>query len=510
LTTAASLDSFTGAAAFAACDAIVAVDEQQRIVLFNPAAQRMFGYSAAETLGSPLSRLIPAALREPHAGHVADFARSGRTEARMGERGVVTALRANGELFAAEASISRAEVAGAGGASHCFIALLRDLQLEQRLQGQIDTLNRRMRAVFELAPVAIWITDTDHIVFANRACATLFGAADREALIGRSIYQLLAPQSCEAVRRTVARALQGAGGTSTIHERIARLDGHPRDVVIAIASLPDHGRTVVQMVITDISERERENRELERSRQRLRSLSASMVQAREDERRRIARELHDELGQRLTALKMELAGLEGAAAPDAPPGRIGAMLEMVDDTVAAVRRIATELRPLMLDDLGLNAAIEWLAHSWSRRMGVDVTLHLGAVDPAIDDAAGIALYRMVQEALTNIARHAHASKVCIELQQRGSALLLTVLDDGVGFDEASMFREGSHGLMGIRERALMLGGDLQIGNSPSGGGRLSVRLPLRADAPADRPARTPGEPPAAHTPRRRRAAKDKS
>jgi signal transduction histidine kinase len=186
------------------------------------------------------------------------------------------------------------------------------------------------------------------------------------------------------------------------------------------------------------------------------------------------------------------------------------MLEMVDDTVAAVRRIATELRPLMLDDLGLNAAIEWLAHSWSRRMGVDVTLHLGAVDPAIDDAAGIALYRMVQEALTNIARHARASKVCIELQQRGSALLLTVLDDGVGFDEASMFREGSHGLMGIRERALMLGGDLQIGNSPSGGGRLSVRLPLRADAPADRPARTPGEPPAAHTPRRRRAAKDKS
>ena len=132
-------------------------------------------------------------------------------------------------------------------------------------------------------------------------------------------------------------------------------------MVIAIASLPDHGRTVVQMVITDITERARESRELERSRRSLRRLSASMVQAREDERRRIARELHDELGQRLTALKMELSSLDGEAAGATRAGRIDAMLEMVDDTVATVRRIATELRPLMLDDLGLNAAIEWLA-----------------------------------------------------------------------------------------------------------------------------------------------------
>jgi signal transduction histidine kinase len=186
------------------------------------------------------------------------------------------------------------------------------------------------------------------------------------------------------------------------------------------------------------------------------------------------------------------------------------MLEMVDDTVATVRRIATELRPLMLDDLGLNAAIGWLADSWSRRMGVAVTLHLGAAEPAIDDAGSIALYRMVQEALTNIARHARATKVCIEVQQSGSDLLLTVLDNGVGFNEASMFREGSHGLMGIRERALMLGGELMIGNSPSGGGRVTVRLPLRADALPDQPPRAPREPPAAAPAHRRRATKDKT
>jgi len=202
----ASFDQLYGAAAYAACDAIVAVDEQQRIVMFNPAAQRMFGYSAAEALGSPLSRLIPADRREAHARHLGDFARSDRCEARMGELGFVTGLRANGERFSAEASISRAEFTGASGAGQVFIALLRDLELEQGLQQQIDLLNRRMRAVFELAPVAIWITDVDRIVFANCACAALFGASEREALIGRSIYDLLAPESCDAVRQTMAQA----------------------------------------------------------------------------------------------------------------------------------------------------------------------------------------------------------------------------------------------------------------------------------------------------------------
>jgi two-component system, NarL family, sensor histidine kinase UhpB len=164
---------------------------------------------------------------------------------------------------------------------------------------------------------------------------------------------------------------------------------------------------------------------------------------------------------------------------------------------------------LMLDDLGLNAAIEWLADSWSRRMGVAVKLHLHAADPALDDAVSIALYRMVQEALTNIARHAQASQVCIEMQQTGSELQLSVMDNGIGFDEASIYRDGSYGLVGMRERALMLGGKLEIGSSPKGGGRVTVHLPLRsaaAPAPATQPL-LEREVPAKRT---RRRSKDKS
>jgi signal transduction histidine kinase len=158
------------------------------------------------------------------------------------------------------------------------------------------------------------------------------------------------------------------------------------------------------------------------------------------------------------------------------------MLEMVDDTVASVRRIATDLRPMMLDDLGLNAAIEWLARDSARRMGIEIALELGEGDPPISAAATIAVYRMVQEALTNIARHAKATKVQVQIRCGPDELLLVVRDDGIGFGEQAMHREGSHGLMGIRERARILGGQLEIGNAAGGGGRIAVRLPMHRAA----------------------------
>ena len=172
------------------------------------------------------------------------------------------------------------------------------------------------------------------------------------------------------------------------------------------------------------------------------------------------------------------------SAGDSAAERIPAMLAMVDETVASVRRIATDLRPAMLDDLGLNAAIDWLARDAGRRMGVEVRLQLCGDDPKVGDAAAIALYRMVQETLTNIARHARATAVRIEIRCQRDELVLSVQDNGVGFSGAQIYREGSHGLMGIRERAWMLGGQIEIGNASSGGGCVTVRLPLRPRAPS--------------------------
>lgn len=462
----------------AAFEGIVTFDEDQRVVMINEAAQRMFRCDHADALGRPLSRFIPARLHDVHATHVRAFEASGATGLRMAERSALVGLRADGEEFPLEASVARVDIPGPAGARRYFTALLHDLSEVQRLKSEIDMLNSRMRDIFELAPVAIWITGYDRVIFANRACAELFGAADPAHLIGRSVYSLLQPESHARVRRMMAQALDKATPVPRVSEHIARLDGGVREVEIAAAELPNHGPTILQMVITDLTERRREGRSIERSRRELRQLSASLVNAREEERRRIARELHDELGQQLTALKMELTGLGAPPALGVPPERIVALCEMVDETVAAVRRIAADLRPLMLDDLGLIAAIEWLGRESARRFGIDIALHLGEADPPISEAASIALYRMVQEALTNIARHAHATRASIELQHQDDDLILTVQDDGVGLSETAVTTEGSHGLMGIRERAYMLGGTLEIGDACGGGGRITIRLPL--------------------------------
>ena len=462
----------------AAQEAVIVVDDAQCIVMTNPAAQRMFGYGAAEILGGHLSRLIPPHQRQAHAQHMRQFAEAGTIERSMGERSAVAGLRANGQSFPAAITICQVDVAGDPGPRRYFAALVCDLTENKGLRNELDDLGQRMRAIFDLSPVAIWITDLDHIVFANRACAALFGTATTRELIGRSIYGLLPPTSHDSLRRAVALALSGDHPVPIVKERIAQTDGSTRSVEMAVAALPDHGRTALQMVITDITRQSEEHRALELSRRQLRELSAGMVTSREEERRRIARELHDELGQRLTILKMEIANVPRPETGEATEVRRAAMLEMVDETINSVRRLATELRPLMLDDLGLNAAIEWLCQGWARRMGVAVQLRLDSDEPAAGQATGIAVYRMVQEALTNVARHARATKVRISLRREKASLVLEVRDNGVGFDEPSMFNVGSHGLMGIRERAYMLGGTLEIGNAAGGGGRIVVRLPF--------------------------------
>lgn len=459
----------------AALEGIVTIDGQMRIAMINPAAERMFGRAAAELLGRDLAVLVPERLREQHAVHVQRFMASDLSERPMGQRGQMTGLRANGEEFPMETALCKVEVAG-GERYHT--ALLRDLSEEHKLSDLIDRINQRMRTIFDLVPVAIWITECDQVVYANPACVRLFGAKVRESFAGQSIYHFLSPGSHERVRGKVAQALAQQDAVLSVKGEIARPDGSSRQVEMVVAALPDHQRTLVQIVISDITKLSQERSELIRSQNTLRELSASLVEAREEERRRIARELHDELGQRLTALKLELATLDRADSARNRAERTQAMIEMVDDTVAATRRIAMDLRPLMLDDLGLNAAIEWLARDFERHTGVQVALQLAPVQHLIDNRTATTLYRIVQEALTNSARHARANAVQITIESSADGIGLTVQDDGDGFPTVPPHSpRGSFGLIGIRERVYMLGGKLSVSNMPGGGARMMVQLP---------------------------------
>ncbi|MBA4263968.1 MAG: hypothetical protein C0453_02705 [Comamonadaceae bacterium] len=396
----------------------------------------------------------------------------------MSQRGHVVGLRADGREFPLEAAIFRSEVVQPWGTQTYYTALLRDLSELRRMSSVIDQLNRRLRSLFERVPVAIWITEAERVVFANPASAQLMGRPNPSDLLGCSIFDFLSPTSHAPVREHLLN-LEKEDATVVISGAIRHADGTLREVELVVAPLPDMERRFVQMVINDVTHRTREKKQLLRSRRTLRELSASMVEAREEERQRIARELHDELGQQLTAMKLEMVACLRDHPHAALAERAQGMLDMLDETVASARRIAMDLRPLMLDDLGLADAIEWLVQEFSRRslMGVELQLdkNLGTLPPKLSTT----LYRIVQEALTNISRHAQASRVSITLEKLSQDLQLIVQDNGVGFPrEPQVRRVGSFGLLGIRERVLMLGGSLTVENALTGGAVLSVRVPL--------------------------------
>jgi signal transduction histidine kinase len=211
----------------------------------------------------------------------------------------------------------------------------------------------------------------------------------------------------------------------------------------------------------------------------LRALAARLQSVREDERTRVARELHDVLGQALTGIKMDVAALIRDLPPNEPhvTKRADSILKLADETIHSVRRLANELRPGILDDLGLVAAVEWATEGFQARTGITCRVSLPDADVEIDAERSTALFRILQEALTNIARHANATDAEVRLTRETSGLSLEIRDNGVGLEEAELRSANSLGLLGMRERALLLGGQLTIQSASGRGTTVSVRIP---------------------------------
>jgi signal transduction histidine kinase len=210
----------------------------------------------------------------------------------------------------------------------------------------------------------------------------------------------------------------------------------------------------------------------------LRELSAYLEAILEEERRRIALEIHDELGQLLTALKMDVALLKMRVVPDAEATRkIDDIRELVEKTIWMVRNVASHLRPAALN-FGIVSALEWLAEDFSRRNDMPCQLVVRGGEPNLADAHATAVFRIVQESLTNVSRHAGASRVAVTLVSSDTSLDLRVSDDGQGFDLESAQGGYSYGLLGMSERARLIGGTLQIDSAPGAGTMVSINLPL--------------------------------
>jgi PAS domain S-box-containing protein len=236
------------------------------------------------------------------------------------------------------------------------------------------------------------------------------------------------------------------------------------------------------LVMRDVTEAKSSREELTRSEQQLRSLASHLHTVRENERSRIAREIHDELGQELTCLKMDVAWLQNNTTnqPELEE-KVAAMRRSVEQSLQSVRRISAELRPRVLDELGLAAAVEWHVQEFADRTGIHCVLPDPLADVTVDPERSTALYRILQEALTNVARHAGATRVDIDLREDDEGLLLQVRDNGCGIP-ADQGTRLSLGLFGMRERAIALGGRLTIDSSPGCGTIVRVRMPRKEAA----------------------------
>ena len=230
----------------------------------------------------------------------------------------------------------------------------------------------------------------------------------------------------------------------------------------------------------EIHERQRIEQELRKSLDRLRALAARLQLVREEERTRVAREMHDELGQACTAIKMDLAsiGRKTTVRQVQIRKKIESAMQLVDRMIFSVRRIASELRPRTLDDLGLTSALEWQAQEFQRRTGIRCSLELPAEQLALDAERSTAIFRIFQESLTNVARHAQATEVMARLELDNERLVFEVRDNGRGFDSKQANIRKSLGVVGMQERALVLDGELEINGVPGSGTTVTLRIPL--------------------------------
>jgi PAS domain S-box-containing protein len=468
-----------------AMDAIVTVDEHQRIVLFNAAAEKVFGWPRDAMLGQPLERLIPPRLRPAHVGHIARFAATGVTSRRMGDKTVLLGLRANEQEFPLEASISQ----HAENGRKFFTVILRDVTESSRVEELLARNESRLRGILDSAMDAIiTVDDSEHIVLFNAAAETVFGCPRSEAL-GAPLAWFI-PERFRATHSAHIRRFGEAGVESRrmSAQRVVaglRRNGEEFPIEASISRHSEHGSAYFTVILRDITDRVLADSALRRSKEELRELAAAASSVREQEKTRVARELHDELAQSLTALKMDVTWLKERVPAEQQPlvAKLESMQEMLDGTVKATRRISSDLRPLMLDDLGLLPAAEWLVNNFIQRHGIHCRFTADPPDLDLQDPHATAIFRIMQESLTNVARHAHASNVDITLDGSAGEITLRVRDNGCGFAPADPRKPNSFGLVGMRERVYLLDGEIAVDTAPGKGATIEVRIPLPQGAP---------------------------
>lgn len=459
-------------------DAVFSTDKDYAIRSWNRAAEKLYGYTAGEVIGSAIKDVTRPIVTE-------DMRSSIRNQLLIQGywKGEVLHQSRNGAeltlLISASATHDQqGEVDG-------YVLVCRDIsdrkREEQRLQRFSQELEEQVRrktaelfVVFERVSDGFMAFDNaGEITYLNKMAAEL-NKREPEEMIGENFWQLFPTASTNEFGENFHRAVHT--------QQNAHFEMFSPSLQLWIECYMYPSADGLSLFFRDITEKRKAEEAISRSSEELRQLASHLQNIREEERATMAREIHDELGQQLTGLKMDLAWINrkwNKPADDPLTLKITGALSLLDNTIKIVRRIATDLRPSILDDLGLIAAIEWQSQEFQQRSGIAVAFQSSVSEFHFEPASAIGLFRICQESLTNVARHSEAKNVWIELNCTGEDLILSIRDDGNGMGVRVAGEKKTLGLLGMKERAIMMGGRLAINSRPGKGLTLEVAIPLK-------------------------------
>jgi PAS domain S-box-containing protein len=356
----------------------------------------------------------------------------------------------------------------------------RDITEKKEAEDALRESEEKFRTLAEKSPNMIFINKMGKIVYANKQCEEVMGYTRNDFYSPDfDFFRLIAPESLEKIKSFFSKHVKGKEVRPYEYALITQ-SGKRIEAILTTRLISYEGDKAILGIVTDITERKEAEETLRESREQLRNLASHLQSIREEERTVIAREIHDELGQALTAIKMDLSWLNKRI-----PKEQGSMLKktesmsgLIDSTIQTVQRISAELRPGLLDDIGLLAAIEWQAEEFKKRTGIACELSVASQDITLDSERSTAIFRIFQETLTNIARHANATKVRVSLIEKNTQLELKIIDNGKGISEEKISNPKSLGLVGIQERVHFLGGAIRIKGTQGKGTTIRVSIPL--------------------------------
>ena len=348
------------------------------------------------------------------------------------------------------------------------------------LRKSHDLLDRILNGMYD----ALMVIGRDYRIVDINNCFTDYYGWNRKEIVGKTCHEIThnIPQPCSATRHPCPMK-EVTGNKTPIKVQHTHTDKFVKEIVVDIFSFPLFNSEGKVEYIVEIHQNVTENKKTEDrlriSREQLRGLTAYLESAREEERRKIAQKIHDELGQILTGLKIDLSWISKELSKEQEPilEKTKSMSKLVDTTIQTVKRIAAELRPGVLDDLGISAAIEWQTGEFEKLAEIKCEFSSKPGDIILDQERSIAIFRIFQEILTNIIRHANATKVKISLNEEGGNIVLKVRDNGKGISKEQIADPKAFGLIGMRERVRPWVGEIKISGAPDKGTMVVVSIP---------------------------------